>query len=168
VRIFLAVFLVILTCCNTSCSSNKNDTVSDHEAEESDLDFFFPDFPTSPFLQLKFGQSVDQISETLNQSGFIEQKETEGTWTSEDEKTKVILSPNVKLGNFKVFFLNKKDDFYQKLGEKLEKSAIRSKISSKKDEFLYFEIETSFNRFTVSAFKYNELIRLSFKLKTSH
>lgn len=167
-RTYLIAFLLLATCCITSCNSNQADGAGEELIQETELDRFFPDFPASPFSTLQFDQTADQVSESLKKNGYIELIGSEGTWESEDQKTKIIVSPDAKLGNFKLYFFDKKDSFCSKLIEKLEKTAEKVEKSAKNEQFVYFEFETEANSFSISLFHYEKLIRMSYKLKASH
>lgn len=151
----LGCFLLILLSC--SCSQEKEGTQQINSFEK-----YFYNFPSSPFLNLSFNQPSTSQKKLLNDQGFEFDDETFG---KNPEGVELFLGQTEKLSRLKVLFFSQKErDFKEKTAFFKEKST-KSNIS---DQFATFDFETRENRFSLTLFKYESMIRMQFLLHTSH
>ena len=158
-RAFLFLFCFVIF---TSCSQDELESVQNEASEIEDM---FPLFPDSPFLDLEFSEPINQTKSKLIQQGFIEDTNQERDWSIDNEAIKILYPEQENLQQFKLFFFDKKEAF---LSDLLLFFKEKSQKRAKNNVFSTFEIESRRNKFSVSVFKYDNLIRLEFKMGIAH
>jgi len=147
----------------TSCSSENKDQ---KENEEPDgIMTYFSGLPTHPFENLSFQSDLAIVEEQLNSLGYKESQEQPFHFNNQVENIEIILQETEKLTSMKIFFFERKKEFYDDLvvffGEKSSKQ-------SKNDSFVVYEFKTEIHEYSGTIFKMENGIRITFNLKTSH
>lgn len=142
-----------------SCQSSHEENEKEHLQNEAS---YFSHFPEHPFLNLCFNEELEKQKELLKSKGF---EFNESLSAINQEEITVILEETDKLNNFKVLFLNQKPSFFEETCQFFEKNASKS---DKNDHFATFEIRSQKDQYSVSVFEFNQLVRLHYKLKSTH
>lgn len=154
---YCAIFILTISC-------SHDNQVSEQENSDSTMQEWFPDFPEKPFKNLTFQSDINEAVELIKKEGFNE-KNAHHHFINNDEKVEIIFSEAEHLTIFKVFFIDRKESFFNELTGFFDENASKSDENS--DFSLYsFEAQNTF--FDVTIFNFENMIRLHFKPTVSH
>lgn len=148
------VLLILLSC---SCSQEKEGAQQMNSFEK-----YFSNFPSSPFLNLSFNQPLIGQKKLLTDQGFEFDDETFG---KNPEGVELFLGQTEKLLSLKVLFFSQNERDFKKKTTFFKEKSTKSNIS---DQFATFDFETTENRFSLTLFMYESMIRMQFLLQSSH
>ncbi len=156
---YLSIFLLAIIV--FACHSEENKEFAEIESE---ISFWFPDFPEKPLLNLSFNEEITRSIDHLKSLGWI-QNQDKYLFDSKKHAAQIILSEGERLTEFKIIFLDKKQAFIEEIEGFLAKNQSKS---IKNNDFSVYSFESKNSTFDVTTFVFEDMYRLHFKPKSWH
>jgi len=136
--------------------------VPEAEVENQENNGYFGNFPDSPFLNLTFNEEIDKQKALLIEKGFQFDEENHGV---DQDEVEVFLGGDETLTSLKVLLFNQKQIDFE---SKTQFFAGKSSKNSISDHFATFEFDGNGQQYSLTMFMFEDMIRLNFRLKSSH
>ncbi|UKN00593.1 hypothetical protein K6119_12720 [Paracrocinitomix mangrovi] len=156
----LTVLLLVIT---VGCGSESENTES--QKQEGAL-VHFNDFPEYQFDGIKLGDDLKSGQHFLADNGYEEKTNQVGHFWNDSLQIEVILSDEVRINQFKVFFFE--EETVQNADVLKNFFTEKAKSSSLSEEYSVFEFESENSKFSLTLFSQNDILRIQFQLKSSH
>ena len=112
--VFLFIFMCLFSC---------NQELNEQEETVSEVELLFPNFPDQPFLNINFESLTLDVFDVLKRQNYQEKQNQVNHYINEVDNIVVIIPESEKLGNFKIFFFDKNEQFLDDLDHFFTKRA---------------------------------------------
>lgn len=157
--VFLFIFMCLFSC---------NQELNEQEETVSEVELLFPNFPDQPFLNINFESLTLDVFDVLKRQNYQEKQNQVNHYINEVDNIVVIIPESEKLGNFKIFFFDKNEQFLDDLDHFFTKRAKKTSKKVTSQEFTYYEFDTYKHNFTATIFEMENALRINFNLIKKH